>query len=334
LPSSTTSRDNDPRLLRGTSVGSNHIEEVMIRLAVPDMISPSYFPAIAAVELGVCRDLGLDVALDLVFPVTRTYERLRDGDLDYVAGAAHAALYAFERWAGVKLLCALSHHMYWFLVVRSDLGVQRGDLPALRGLRIGAAPGPDDGLRVMLVDAGIDPDDVEIGPVPGTADHGVSFGVTAAEALERGEIDGFWANGMGAEVAVRRRVGTLIVDARRGDGTPGARDFTFPALSTTSIRARHDKDEASAMTRAIVQTQRALKANPSLAGSAVEALFPDFEASLISELVRRDAPYYDPTITDAAIGSMSEFAKRLGLPTSATSLEELVPSFAAEVWVK
>ena len=30
---------------------------------------------------------------------------------------AHAALYAFPEWEGCKLCCALSKHMYWFLVV-------------------------------------------------------------------------------------------------------------------------------------------------------------------------------------------------------------------------
>jgi hypothetical protein len=32
----------------------------------------------------------------------------------------------------------------------------------------------------------------------------VNFGLTAAGALKDRQIDGFWANGMGAEVAVRR----------------------------------------------------------------------------------------------------------------------------------
>src|SRR5262245_46029430 len=89
-----------------------------LRIAVPDLISPSYFPAIAAVELGLFREQGFDAALELVFPVTRACERLRDGELDFVAGAAHAPLYAFKDWAGARLLCALGQHMYWFLVLR------------------------------------------------------------------------------------------------------------------------------------------------------------------------------------------------------------------------
>src|SRR5881628_139455 len=145
------------------------------------MVSPSYFPAIAAVELGFFAKQGLDATIELVFPVTKTYEELREGRLDFVGGAAHAPLYAFRDWTGCKLLCALSQNMYWFLVVRRDLGIGRGDLRALKGLRIGAAPGPADGLKRMLVDSGIDPErEVNIAAVPGAAGAGVSFGMAAA----------------------------------------------------------------------------------------------------------------------------------------------------------
>src|ERR671934_2900203 len=52
---------------------------VKLRVAIPDLISPSYFPAIAAVELGF-----LDGTLELIYPVTRTYQELRDGTVDFV----------------------------------------------------------------------------------------------------------------------------------------------------------------------------------------------------------------------------------------------------------
>jgi hypothetical protein len=44
---------------------------------------------------------------------------------------------------------------------------------------------------------------VELGLKQLLIDAGVSFGVAAAQALARGEIDGFWANAMGAEIALR-----------------------------------------------------------------------------------------------------------------------------------
>jgi ABC-type nitrate/sulfonate/bicarbonate transport system substrate-binding protein len=296
-----------------------------LRIAIPDMVSPSYFPAIAAVELGFFEKEGLPAAVELIFPVTKTFEELREGRVDFVGGAAHAALYAFRDWRGCRLLCALSQNMYWFLVVRSDLKARRGDLRAVKGLRIGAAPGPVDGLKRMLAESGIDPErDVKIGPVPGSAGTGVSFGMAAAKALEDGAVDAFWANGMAAEVAVRRGAGSLVVDARRGDGPPGAHSYTFPALVAAQGRIDADPGSAAAAVRAVAAAQAALKADPSLAARAARRLFPEAERNLIAELVRRDAPYYDALISPASVRALNGFAKALGLLSGEPAYEEVV----------
>ncbi|MEJ2436208.1 MAG: ABC transporter substrate-binding protein, partial [Pseudolabrys sp.] len=185
-----------------------------MKLAIPDVISNSYFPAIAAIELGFFKEEGLDVELQLLFPVDKAYAALRDGAIDFVAGSAHSALAAFPQWRGVKLLCAQAQGMYWFLVMHKEFGARRGEVEAVKGRRIGAAPWVDMGLRRLLIEAGFDPerDGVIIAPVPGAVGTTVNFGLTAAKALEERKIDGFWANGMGAEVAVRRGVGTVVLD--------------------------------------------------------------------------------------------------------------------------
>lgn len=306
---------------------------MVLRVAVPDLVSPSYFPAIAAVELGFFEQEGLDAEVELLYPVTKTYEALHDGDLDLVGGASHAPLYAFKDWGGCRLLCALAQHMYWFLVVRKGAGAKRGDLNVVRGMRIGAAPGPVDGLRRMLDAAGIDPvRDVAIGPVPGiAAGNQVSFGLMAAEALAQGKVDGFWANGMGAEVAVRRGIGTIVVDARR-DGPPAARGYTFPALVATRKLVDEQPDVAAASVRAIVAAQRALKADPGRATGVGNKLFPPDEAGLIAELVRRDAPFYDATISEQAVDAMNRFARDIGLLSVPVAYDEVVATEVREYW--
>ena len=127
-----------------------------MKLAVPDMISNSYFPAEAAVELGFFKAEGLDVSLELIFPVDKAYAALRDGAVDFVGGSAHSALAAFPEFHGVKLICAQAQGMYWFLVMHADLKAGRGDVSAVKGRRIGAAPWVDKGLRALLTEAGID----------------------------------------------------------------------------------------------------------------------------------------------------------------------------------
>ena len=39
-----------------------------MKIAIPDIISNSYFPAAAAVELGFFKDEGLDMTLELIYP--------------------------------------------------------------------------------------------------------------------------------------------------------------------------------------------------------------------------------------------------------------------------
>jgi ABC-type nitrate/sulfonate/bicarbonate transport system substrate-binding protein len=297
-----------------------------LRVAIPDLVSPSYFPLIAAVELGCFREQGSDASLELVFPVTRAFAMLRDGELDLVGGAAHAALYAFPDWRGARLLCALAQRMYWFLVMRGSLDVARGDLTGVRGRRIGAAPGPVDGLKVMLAHAGVDPDrEVDIGPVPGTigGDGPVSFGLMAAKALQEGRIDGFWANGMGAELAVRGGFGSIVVDARR-DGPEAARDYTFPALVAAAPRLAERPGLTAAAIRAVQRAQRLLAEQPSRATAVGERLFPPEEATLIAALVERDAPFYAAAIDHQAFARMNAFARELGLARTPAAHEEVV----------
>src|SRR5258707_6602997 len=109
-----------------------------MKLAVPDMISNSYFPAIAAAQLGFFRQEGLNVEVELVFPVDKAYAALRDGAVDFVGGSAHSALAAFPESHGVKRLCAQAQRMYLLLVIHKDLGIKRGDVAGVKGRSIGA----------------------------------------------------------------------------------------------------------------------------------------------------------------------------------------------------
>src|SRR5882672_5276605 len=229
-----------------------------MKLAVPDLISNSYFPAVAAAELGFFAREGLDVLLELVVPAEHALSAMRDGSLEFIGCSAHLLVAGFPEWQGVKLLCAQSQGMYWFLVMRSDLRISRGDLAALKGRSIGAAHWVAMGLRRLLTEAGVDAerDGIKIAPIPGAHGAGINFGVTAARALEDGKVDGFWANGMGAEIAVRRGVGTVVLDARRGDGPKACFDYTMAAVAATDALIAHSPDTAAAAVRAIVKTQR------------------------------------------------------------------------------
>ena len=305
-----------------------------MRIAVPDLVSNSYFPAVAAIELGHFRAQGLEMELEMVFPVGRAMEALRDGSVDFVAGPAHATLSVFPGWEGAKLLAALSQHTFWLLVMRSDLGVQPGDVAGVKGLRIGAAPGPDVALRRLLAEAGVDPvaDGVTLAPIPGSGEAGVSFGIHAAQALEEGIIDGFWANAMGAEVAVRSGIGEVVLDPRRGLGPPAARDYTFPALVATDRLIADSPATAEAAVRAVVAAQRALRVDQSRAVEVGRRLFPPDEAALIEDLIRRDAPYYSAGIAPNTVAGLNRFSRDIGRLSGDPAYEQVVATRFAHLW--
>jgi NitT/TauT family transport system substrate-binding protein len=305
-----------------------------MKLAVPDLVSNSYFPAVAAVELGFFAAEGLDVSLELVFPVDRCYREMRDGNIDFVGGSAHSALAAFPEWHGAKLLCAQAQGMYWFLVMHADLAARRGDVEAVKGRRIGAAPWVEMGLRRLLAAAGIDPqrDHVTIEPVPGAAAGTVNFGLAAAQALEERLIDGFWANGMGAEIAVRRGVGDIVLDVRRGDGPKPCFNYTMSVLAATDRLIERSPEAAAAAVRALVKTQAALKADPGCAAAVGAKRFPPDAAALIAELIRRDLPYYDASIAPEFVAAMNQFARELGILAADVSYEEVVATRFAPLW--
>lgn len=306
-----------------------------MKIVVPDLASNSYFPAVAAADLGFLRAEGIDAEIELLFPVDAAYRALAAGEVDIVAGSAHSALAAFPEWEGVRLLAAQAQGMYWFLVMRADLGVARGDVQSVKGRRIGAAPWVDLGLQQLLVDAGIDPDaEVEIAPVPGAVGAGTNFGLTAARALAEGKIDGFWANGMGAEVAITSGAGTLVLDVRRGDGPMGCFDYTFASLAARADWIDTDPGRAQAVVRALRAAQSQLAADPELATAVGARIFESEHLPLIAELIRRDAPFYEATIGERAVSGMNRFARARGLLGGKPSFEQVVATELAPIWTE
>jgi NitT/TauT family transport system substrate-binding protein len=305
-----------------------------MKLAIPDLISNSYFPAVAAVELCFFAREGLGVSLELVVPVEHALAAMKDGSLELIGCSAHLLVAGFPEWQGVKLLCAQSQGMYWFLVMRADLGIKRGDLAALKGRNIGAAHWVAMGLRRLLAEAGIDAEReaINIAQIPGAHGAGTNFGVTVAKALEEGRVDGFWANGMGAEIAVRRGIGSVVLDVRRGDGPKPCFSYTMPVIAATDALIERSPKAAAAAIRAIVNTQQALKRDPQLAFEVGRKLFPAGEAELIVDLIRRDLPFYDPTISHEFVTSMTQFSRDVGVLKGHPAYEDVVTTQFRDQW--
>jgi len=306
----------------------------MFRLMVADLDSPSYFVAVAAAELGFFKQEGIDIELERAYGAHSAAARLRDGTLHFFGGPAYSPTSAFPAWKGVRLLCALSQYSYWFLAVRADLDVKRGDLAALKGLRISSSmAAPVLGLRYLLAQSGIDleRDNVRIVPPPPTLE-GRWMGHAGVEAIKQGLADAYWGNGMRVAIGEKLGVAKVHLDLRRGDGPPGARWYSFAALSTTERLIEEHPQIAAGAVRAIVKTQQALRADPSLATGVAEWLFPPEETPLIAGLIARDAPFYDAGISPEAIDGLNTFAKASGLITDPIPYDRLVAAQFRHLW--
>jgi NitT/TauT family transport system substrate-binding protein len=139
---------------------------------------------------------------------------------------------------------------------------------------------------------------------------------------------------MGTEVAVRRGVGTVVLDVRRGDGPEACFNYTMASVATTDALIARSPDVATAAVRAIVKTQRALRADPERASEVGRKLFPPAEAALIAELIRRDLPFYDASISREFVAGMNQFARDMGILKGAPRYEDVVATEFRDLWTE
>src|SRR6185437_13478238 len=305
----------------------------MYHIWVADLDSPSYFVATAAVELGFFKREGIDI--EFVYNTREGPTLMREGKLDFMGGPSFVALRAFPEWKGVKVLCALAQYCYWFLAVRRDLDVKRGDLQALKGLRISAAiTDPGKLLRHMLNEAGLDleRDKIQIVPPPPTYGDKGYMARNGIDAITQGLADAYWGNGLRVALGEKLGIAKLHLDLRRGDGPPGARYYNFAALTAREQLVKEHPEVAAGAIRAVRAAQKALKADPSLATGIGEKLFPADEAELIAPLIARDAPFYDAVITREAIDGVMKFAKGFGLIKDVLPYEAVVGTEFSGLW--
>ena len=104
------------------------------------------------------------------------------------------------------------------------------------------------------------------------------------------------------------------------------------SIATTDRLTAERDDTVAAAVRAIVATQKALKANVSLATEVGRTLFPETEAALIADLIRRDLPYYDPAISEAFVQDMNQFARDMGILKGDPPYERVIAQQFRPLW--
>jgi ABC-type nitrate/sulfonate/bicarbonate transport system substrate-binding protein len=300
-----------------------------MRIAVPDFVSSTMFPLVAAKELGIFKEEGQDVEIVLIRSL-KAVESLRDGAVDFSAGPAHAPLMIFPEWRGVKLVATISQGTPWMLVMKTGLA-KRGEIAAVKGRRLAVDRGPDRVFKYLLREAGIDIERDRVEMVS-TNDPDISFGVATGRALAEGKVDGMWANVLGCELAIHLGGGTVVVDTRRGDGPPGAGNYSFAALATTESNIETKPERIEAVIRAVVRAQSVIRQDPVRATEVARKLFPAVEAELMGQILARDAQFYQPSISTEAIREMNRFATAVGLLSSPVPYEQVVATQFRSLW--
>jgi ABC-type nitrate/sulfonate/bicarbonate transport system substrate-binding protein len=89
---------------------------------------------------------------------------------------------------------------------------------------------------------------------------------------------------------------------------------------------------AAAAIHAIVKTQAALRANPERAAEVGRKLFPPPEGAVIAELIRRDLPFYDATISASFVADMNQFALDIGILHGDVAYDRVVATRFAALW--
>jgi ABC-type nitrate/sulfonate/bicarbonate transport system substrate-binding protein len=126
--------------------------------------------------------------------------------------------------------------------------------------------------------------------------------------------------------------GTIVYDARRDCRADAGFNYTLPSIATTERLISDMPEAAAAAVRAIGNTLIELKQNVGRAAEAAKRVFPDYESSLIVELVRRDLPFYESNITENFVAEMNRFARNTGILKADAAYDKVVAVEFRQLW--
>lgn len=157
-------------------------------------------------------------------------------------------------------------------------------LEAMRGLRVGVAPGPVTRLRYLLESEGLDADaHFDVVVVPGEEQNA---------ALEEGRVDALYAHTPFLERALTEQDAFIVVNQSVGE-VAGLADRQIHMLVTTRAYADGNADLLVAMARAVYRAQRLIHADRAAAADAIRRSDVELQAPDALDLV---IELYEPAI--------------------------------------
>lgn len=300
-------------------------------------VSISVVPSTSAVVLYVAQSQGLFEAEGLDVQITEfssgaeSERAMAAGAVDMGSGGAGTTLIMANQGIEAKNVVLFQNRSIFTLVASNALEGEPGDLNALRGKNVGiSSPGSltDLFLRIVLSDAGIDPDrDLTIVATGGLASH--------LPALEAGRVDAqmTWEP---ATVMITKgeEAGWVLFDLRTDQTSPSLQNLLGSSLQATADWLANDQnlEKAKAAARAVTRARQAIVDDPEIMIDSLRGIFPDLDQELLAEIARIEAPSYAGVITPEAIEHMSNVYLSAGLIATAVTYDQIVDSRIAAEW--
>src|SRR5574337_745916 len=250
-----------------------------------------FLPVYAAEELGYFKAEGITAEFVDFEGGAEVTTAMVGGSIEMGATMVERPMILAEKGFGAKNLVALENKNPLFLLVRDDVKAMKGDVKALKGLKLGMTKpgsGTDLSLRALLKDAGLVPDqDVAV----------VSLGGPSAQvaALKAKSVDGVMTSEPAGAIAVSQlKIARFFVDTRRGEGPKFLQHMTFSTLQAGDKFIQANPDLTGKLVRAIVKTLKRLREDPEAGVQVGQRVFPKMEVALIRQIIAVEKNTYYP----------------------------------------
>ena len=262
-----------------------------IRVVVPTGDNLTFMSLWIALGAGFFRDEGLDIQVIMHPNPLGTGQFLIQGRADISVLPDTQSLDLIGKEAPILLFANLLQNDPINLVVRKEVAEERQlslDAPlaerlnAMRGLKIGVAPGPPVRLRVLFESVGLDADsDIEMVIIQGAEQN---------QAFDDGRVDALYAHTPYLERALVQQGAVLIVNQSAGE-VPELANRQIQSLVTTQSYASANPDILMALTRAIHRAQQLVHTDQQAAVSAIlQSGVPGLDRKLVETIVAIYAP--------------------------------------------
>lgn len=280
-----------------------------------------------AIEQGFFEQNGIEIDLVDVASGPAGIQALLAGDAEIMLNAPDFVILANEQGQAVKMFVANFIRLSTTLVASPDWPLpNEGSYPEVIGDLKGATIGVvargsavENQLRVMLEDAGLDPDsDVTI----------VATGLldTAIPALQAGQVDAWVAFEPGTTMTVEQlKVGVPVVDLRAGEGPEKLWNVNSNAFAAKEDYIEANPEVIRRFVSAIVAAQQWMQdpANrEDLEAIATEHV--NIDAASIPAMIDANLATFGAEITEERIQNSIDMMVKFGLVENPPAYEEIV----------